>query len=98
MRSTRREARPANRVGWQFARTGLRHRHLLTFGLRSPGTGVKVMIDATPEVLRTCAAVVYVALGATPVNLARDQGEADQNSLLARVCALGIENHGVSRD
>ena len=71
---------------------------ILTFGLLSPSKGVEVMIDAMPEVLKSCAAAVYVVLGATHPNLVRDQGEAYRNSLVARVRELGIENHVVFLD
>ncbi len=71
---------------------------ILTFGLLSPSKGVEVMIDAMPEVLKSCAAAVYVVLGATHPNLLRDQGEAYRNNLVARVRELGIENHVVFLD
>ena len=74
------------------------HPVILTFGLLSPSKGVEVMIDAMPEVLRSCAAAVYVVLGATHPNLVRDQGEAYRNSLVARVRELGIESHVVFLD
>lgn len=71
---------------------------ILTFGLLAPSKGVEVMIDAMPEVLKSCAEAVYVVLGATHPNLVRDQGEAYRNSLMARVRALGIDSHVVFLD
>ena len=71
---------------------------ILTFGLLSPSKGVEVMIDAMPAVLKSNAAAVYVVLGATHPNLVRDQGEAYRDRLLARVQALGIEDHVVFLD
>ena len=71
---------------------------ILTFGLLSPSKGIEVMIDAMPEILRTSAAAVYVVLGATHPNLIRDQGEAYRDGLMARVRALGIEDHVVFLD
>ena len=71
---------------------------ILTFGLLSPSKGIEVMIDAMPEVLKSSAAAVYVVLGATHPNLIRDQGESYRCGLMARVRALGIENHVVFLD
>ena len=71
---------------------------ILTFGLLSPSKGIEVMIDAMPEVLKSNPAAVYVVLGATHPNLIRDQGEAYRSGLMARVRALGIEDHVVFLD
>lgn len=71
---------------------------ILTFGLLSPSKGIEVMIDAMPEVLKSNAAAVYVVLGATHPNLIREQGEAYRIGLMARVRALGIEEHVVFLD
>jgi glycosyltransferase involved in cell wall biosynthesis len=71
---------------------------ILTFGLLSPSKGIEVMIDAMPEILRTSTAAVYVVLGATHPNLILDQGEAYRDGLVARVRALGIEDHVVFLD
>ena len=66
---------------------------ILTFGLLSPSKGIETVIDAMPEIVRSCPNAVYVILGATHPNLVRDQGEAYRDSLKARVRTLGIENH-----
>jgi glycosyltransferase involved in cell wall biosynthesis len=66
---------------------------ILTFGLLSPNKGIEVMIDAMPAVLRAAPAAVYVVLGATHPKLARSQGEAYRESMVARARALGMENH-----
>ena len=66
---------------------------VLTFGLLSPNKGIEVMIDAMHAILQRCPDAVYVVLGATHPNLVRREGEAYRESLLARVRALGIENH-----
>ena len=71
---------------------------ILTFGLLSPSKGIEVMIDAMPEVLESSPAAVYVVLGATHPNLIRDQGETYRSGLMARVRALGIEDHVVFLD
>lgn len=71
---------------------------ILTFGLLSPSKGIEVMIDAMPSILRRRPDAVYVVLGATHPNLVRDQGEAYRESLTARVCDLGIEDHVVFLD
>ena len=71
---------------------------ILTFGLLSPNKGVEVMIDAMPSILKSHKNAVYVVLGATHPNLVRHQGEAYRESLVARVRALGIEDHVVFFD
>jgi glycosyltransferase involved in cell wall biosynthesis len=68
---------------------------ILTFGLLSPNKGIEVMIDAMPSILKSRADAVYVVLGATHPNLVRREGEAYRESLMARVRALGIEDHVV---
>jgi len=71
---------------------------ILTFGLLSPNKGIEVMIDAMPSILKSHDDAVYVVLGATHPNLVRHQGETYRESLLARVRALGIEDHVVFFD
>ena len=71
---------------------------ILTFGLLSPNKGIEVMIDAMPSILKSRPDAVYVVLGATHPNLVRHQGEAYRESLVARVRALGIEDHVVFLD
>jgi glycosyltransferase involved in cell wall biosynthesis len=71
---------------------------ILTFGLLSPNKGIEVMIDAMPLILKSRPDAVYVVLGATHPNLVRDQGETYRESLVARVSALGIEDHVVFLD
>lgn len=71
---------------------------ILTFGLLSPNKGIEVMIDAMPSILKSRADAVYIVLGATHPNLVRHQGEAHRDSLVARVRALGIEDHVVFLD
>jgi len=68
---------------------------ILTFGLLSPNKGIEVMIDAMPSILRHRAEALYVVLGASHPNLVRREGEAYRKSLVARVHALGIEQHVV---
>ncbi len=71
---------------------------ILTFGLLSPNKGIEVMIDAMPSILKSHDDAVYVVLGATHPNLVRHHGEAYRESLVARVRALGIEDHVVFFD
>jgi glycosyltransferase involved in cell wall biosynthesis len=71
---------------------------IITFGLLSPNKGIEVMIDAMPLILKSQPDAVYVVLGATHPNLVRDQGETYRESLVARVNALGIEDHVVFLD
>jgi glycosyltransferase involved in cell wall biosynthesis len=68
---------------------------ILTFGLLSPNKGIETMLDAMPGIIKSCPNVVYVVLGATHPNLVREQGEAYRDGLMARVQALGIEDHVV---
>ena len=64
---------------------------ILTFGLLSPNKGIETMLDAMPEIIKSCPNAVYVILGATHPNLVRDQGEVYRESLAARVRELGID-------
>jgi glycosyltransferase involved in cell wall biosynthesis len=66
---------------------------ILTFGLLSPNKGIENMLDAMPEIIKSCPNAHYVILGATHPNLVRQQGEVYRESLTARVQSLGIENH-----
>ncbi len=68
---------------------------ILTFGLLSPSKGIEIVIDAMPEIIKSCPNAVYVILGATHPNLVRHEGEAYRESLAARVRELGIEDHVV---
>ena len=68
---------------------------ILTFGLLSPNKGIETMLDAMPEIIKSCPNAVYVILGATHPNLVRQQGEAYRDRLTARVQDLGIEDHVV---
>lgn len=68
---------------------------LLTFGLLSPNKGIETVIEAMPQIIRSCPDAVYVVLGATHPNVVRDHGEVYRDSLMARVHQLGIENHVV---
>ena len=53
------------------------------------------MLDAMPEIIKSCPDAVYVILGATHPNLVRQQGEAYRDGLTARVRDLGIQDHVV---
>jgi glycosyltransferase involved in cell wall biosynthesis len=68
---------------------------LLTFGLISPSKGIETMIEAMPAILAHRPDAVYVVMGATHPHLLRDTGEAYRDSLIARVKALGLEDHVV---
>src|SRR5271168_1550288 len=68
---------------------------ILTFGLLSPNKGIEIMLDAMPEIIKSCPNAVYVILGATHPKLVRQQGEVYRDSLAARVRGLGIEDHVV---
>ena len=66
---------------------------ILTFGLLSPNKGIEVMIDAMPSILQSRPDALYVVLGATHPNLVQREGEAYRERLMARVRALGLEEH-----
>ncbi len=66
---------------------------ILTFGLLSPNKGIETMLDAMPEIIKSCPNALYVILGATHPNLVRDDGESYRESLTARVQELGLTNH-----
>jgi glycosyltransferase involved in cell wall biosynthesis len=68
---------------------------ILTFGLLSPSKGIETVIDAMPEIIKSCPNAVYIILGASHPNLVRHEGEAYRDSLTARVRELGIEDHVV---
>lgn len=68
---------------------------ILTFGLLSNNKGIEVLIDAMPAIIKQCPNCIYVVLGATHPNLLRSDGEAYRNGLIARVKALGVEEHVV---
>jgi glycosyltransferase involved in cell wall biosynthesis len=68
---------------------------ILTFGLLSPNKGIEIMLDAMPEIVKSCPNAVYIVLGATHPKLVREQGEIYRESLSARVHDLGIEDHVV---
>ena len=68
---------------------------ILTFGLLSPSKGIETVIDAMPEIIKSCPNALYVVLGATHPNLVRDQGEAYRDSLMQRAHCLGVADHVV---
>src|SRR6185503_15609087 len=59
----------------------------------SPNKGVEFMLEALPEIIKSCPDAVYVILGATHPNLVRQHGEAYRDGLIARVHQLGIQDH-----
>jgi glycosyltransferase involved in cell wall biosynthesis len=71
---------------------------ILTFGLLSPSKGIETVIDAMPDIVKSCPNALYIILGATHPNLVRDQGEAYRDSLTARVEELGVQDHVVFFD
>jgi glycosyltransferase involved in cell wall biosynthesis len=68
---------------------------ILTFGLLSPSKGIETVIDALPDIVKSCPNAVYVILGATHPNLVRREGEAYRDRLASRAEELGIQNHVV---
>lgn len=87
---------PLRDPGEAKARFGFSDRTLLlTFGLLSPNKGIEYMIDAMPEIVRSCPDALYVVLGATHPNLLRETGDAYRDDLVARVNRLGLGGHVV---
>lgn len=68
---------------------------ILTFGLISPSKGIETMIEAMPAIIARSPHAVYVVMGATHPQLLRADGEAYRDRLIARVKALGIDDHVV---
>ena len=68
---------------------------ILTFGLMSPNKGIETMIDAMPEIVRCAPDALYVVMGATHPILQAEEGEQYRNPLMARVRALGLDDHVV---
>lgn len=68
---------------------------ILTFGLMSPNKGIETMIDAMPEIVRCAPDALYVVMGATHPILQAEEGEQYRNTLMARVRALGLDDHVV---
>jgi glycosyltransferase involved in cell wall biosynthesis len=74
---------------------GFAGKTILTFGLLSPSKSIETVIDAMPEIIKSCPDALYVILGATHPNLVRREGEAYRDRLTARVQELGIKDHVV---
>ena len=68
---------------------------ILTFGLISPNKGIETMIEAMPAIIEKTDNAVYVVMGATHPRLLSEAGEAYRERLIARVHALGLEDHVV---
>lgn len=68
---------------------------ILTFGLISPNKGIEMMIEAMPSIIAQSPDAVYVVMGATHPSLLREAGENYRESLIARVGALGLDDHVV---
>ena len=56
------------------AKLGFDGKTILTFGLLSPSKGIETVIDAMPEIIKSCPNAIYVILGATHPNLVRTSG------------------------
>jgi glycosyltransferase involved in cell wall biosynthesis len=66
---------------------------LLTFGLLSPNKGIEHVLNALPEVLAEFPEVVYIVLGATHPNEAREQGEKYRHSLERLAKSIRVEKN-----
>ncbi len=88
--------RPFRETHYAKAKFGFEGRTvILTFGLLSPNKGIEVMLDAMPDIVKSCPNAVYVVLGATHPKLLQQQGEAYRDGLAARVQELGITDQVV---
>jgi glycosyltransferase involved in cell wall biosynthesis len=88
--------RPFRETHYAKAKFGFEGRKvILTFGLLSPNKGIEIMLDAMPEIIKSCPNATYVILGATHPKLVRQQGEAYRDGLAARVKELGIKDQVV---
>jgi len=76
------------------ARLGLAgHEVLLTFGLLSPGKGLKSVIRALPRIVQARPKALYVILGATHPHLIAREGEAYREGLADLARELGVGDH-----
>ena len=66
---------------------------ILSFGLLGPGKGFELALAALPEVVAAHPSVLYVVVGETHPDLARRQGEAYREGLVAEVARLGLGDH-----
>lgn len=74
------------------------HRTILTFGLLSPNKGLKLMIDALPDIVKHHPDIRYIILGKTHPHLIAHEGEAYRDSLKKHAEALGVLEHIVFID
>jgi glycosyltransferase involved in cell wall biosynthesis len=65
----------------------------LTFGLLSPNKGIEHALRALPEVIQEFPNFVYIVLGATHPDLAREHGESYRIGLERLAQDLGIKKH-----
>ena len=63
---------------------------LSTFGLLNRGKGIEYVIDALPEVVKQYPNIRYLIIGVTHPIALRQEGESYRNSLIKRICALGL--------
>lgn len=66
---------------------------ILTFGLLSQSKGIDLVIDAMPNIIKTCPNAIYIILGATHPNLVRSEGEKYRNELKQRAINLGVSEN-----
>jgi len=66
---------------------------ILTFGLIGPSKGIETMVEAMPAILERAPHAVYIVMGATHPHLLRSGRDSYREALVARIKALGIEDH-----
>lgn len=71
---------------------------ILTFGLLSASKGIDLVIDAMPQILKSCPNATYIVLGATHPNLVRNEGEKYRNELIKKAADLGVSENVIFID
>jgi glycosyltransferase involved in cell wall biosynthesis len=75
-------------------RLGLQDRSIIsTFGLVSPRKGIEHMVRAMIDIIRTHPDALYLIVGKTHPELARQEGETYRAQLTALVHACGLDGH-----
>ena len=66
---------------------------LLTFGLLNRGKGIEYVLEALPEVIKTCPNFMYIVLGVTHPNVLKEEGESYRKFLIQKVHELNLFSH-----
>ena len=66
---------------------------LSTFGLLSSGKSLETTINALPEIIKQCPEAIFLIIGKTHPEVAKNDGEVYRNSLIQKIQDLGLQNH-----